>query len=154
MSQRIDELLELTDRREATHRIVELYLADPEEREAIRVGWGFDHEWDFPRARLLAKEPDTESVVRNVRTALGYSSIVDFGPDPRDHLVVLCVCWHALESVGVSPAAHFAELAEASTENGAQFFRGFSDRESSEQSLSQFGWQKEVTPDGVVFRPL
>jgi len=149
----LTEIVELQDRKEAAHRVVEYYLSHPKEQSEIRDNWNFGVKWDFPLARALAKEADRRAVIRNVVTALGYASIVDFGPDWRDHIILLCLCWHALDSIKEPAQPLFERLAVASSENGATRFREFLQREDSDRQLGQFGWKMIRTEQGLEFCP-
>ena len=76
----LEAILSLVDRREACHRFFELYLEHPEDREAMRGGWGFGRTRDFWNLRLLAAEADPKRVERAVVTSLGPSSPVEIPP--------------------------------------------------------------------------
>jgi len=147
------EIVALADRREATHLLVEYYLAHPSEQDAIRRDWNYDAEWDFPPVRKLALSREDLVVSRNVQTALGYSSIVDFEPDWRDHVVLLGVCWHALGASGVPAEPMFQKLSLASSSTGASRFADFLARPQSERELRKFGWEAFETADGLEYRP-
>lgn len=149
----LQEIVSLGDRRQAAHLLVEYYLAYANHQEAIRHDWNYGAKWDFPTIRKLALSREGPIVARNVQTALGYSSIVDFEPDWRDHMTLLSVCWHALGTVGVPAQPMFERLADASASAGASRFRDFLARPEPERQLSRFGWEVVASDNGTEYRP-
>ena len=151
--QQLQKILAEPSPKEAFFELCDLYCVASEKlRNEIRADFDYGRSWEAPNHRTLAahlpNEPDRE---KRIRASLIALSFMDFSDD-RDTIVWVCVLYHSIKSIGKDADAWFRYFADMSTPYAASHLFSFASRTPELKSLSAFGWEPEVTEQGLVFK--
>jgi hypothetical protein len=151
--QLIHQILQVESPKEAFFKLCDLYLiASAEQRKEIRQNYFFERDWEAPEARNLAAhipgEPDREARIRASLILLSFVEETDF----RDGLVNVAVIWNSLEDIGKDADGWFRYFADLSSAGAASIMNNFLNRSKEDKDLSKWGWEREITEYGIVYK--
>ncbi len=147
--EQLSTILGAPDRKQAFFDLCDPYgQANAEQRDFLRTEWPFEREWFLPRARTLLLS-DSYSSEQRLRAALIYESLEKGEVDFRDNLMSIAAIYHSALHLGLDPEQIFEEVAGLSGEAMADLLRGFYRRDVEDRRLEAFGYQEELTPDGL-----
>jgi hypothetical protein len=152
-NQQVQQILQLASNKEAFFKLCDLYvIASDKQRKEIRQNYFFERDWEAPDHHSLAAhlpgEPDREARIRASLILLSFSASDDF----RDNLVTVAVLWNSLKDMGKDADAWFGYFAELSSAQAASAMTNFAARRAEEKELEKWGYQREITEQGIVYR--
>ena len=145
-------------------RLEEFYwMADTEQRAAIREGWPFGRDWSVPGpdysdgdrivfAPLVGEDADGLDAQARMEARLTYHAINTVAGRVRNVLMDFCLCYHAGLRGGVDVVLLFEAAARISDDETAGLLRGFVGRKPKDKSLWAFGVREELAENALVFR--
>lgn len=149
---RLKTILQETSPKQAFYELCEIYfVTSDEQRTQIRADFDFDRAWEIPNPRTLAAHlPDEPERERRIRASLIALSFYE-SPDWRDDLVMICVIYHSIKSIGKDADVWLKFFADMSSPQIASLLWKFAERKAEDKSLLAFGWNEKVTDEGLVF---
>jgi len=152
-NQLIHQILQVESPKEGFFKLCDLYLiASAQQRKEIRQNYFFERDWEAPEARTLAAhipgEPDREARIRASLILLSFVEEADF----RDGLVKVAVIWNSLEDIGKDADGWFRYFADLSSAGAASIMTNFLNRPKEDKDLSKWGWEREITEHGIVYK--
>ena len=152
-NQQIHHVLQVESPKEAFFKLCDLYLiASAQQRKEIRQNYFFERDWEAPEARTLAAhipgEPDCEARIRASLLLLSFVDEEDF----RDGLVKVAVFWNGLKDTGKDADGWFRYFADLSSAGAASIMNNFLNRSKEDKDLSKWGWEREITEHGIVYK--
>jgi len=151
--QQIDHIMRIESPKEAFFKLCDLYLiASAQQRKEIRQNCFFDRDWEAPEAKTLAAhipgEPDREARIRASLILLSFVEEADF----RDGLVRMAVIWNSLKDIGKDADGWFRYFADMSSASATSIMNNFLARAEGDKELSKWGWEREITEHGIVYK--
>jgi hypothetical protein len=152
-NQQIQQILQLASDKDAFFKLCDLYLiASNKQRKVIRQNYFFERDWEAPDylslAAHLPEESDREARIRASLLLLSFSASDDF----RDNLVTVAVLWNSLKDTGKDADAWLRYFADISSAQAVSAMTDFAARRAEEKELEKWGYKREVTEQGIVYR--
>jgi hypothetical protein len=152
-NRQIHNVLQIESPKEAFFKLCDLYLiVTAQQRKEIRQNYFFERDWEAPEARTLAAnipgEPDREVRIRASLILLSFVEEADF----RDELVKAAVIWNSLKDIGKDADGWFRYFADMSSAGAASVMNNFLKRFPEDKELSKWGWEREITEHGIVYK--
>jgi hypothetical protein len=145
--------LQIESPKEAFFKLSDLYLiASAQQRKEIRQIYFFERDWEAPETRTLAAhipgEPDREARIRTSLILLSFVEEADF----RDGLVRVAVIWNSLKDIGKDADGWFQYFADMSSAGASSIMNNFIARTTEDKELKKWGWEREITEHGIVYK--
>lgn len=151
--QQIEQVLLVESHKEAFFKLCDLYLVvSAQQRKKIRQHYFFERNWEAPQLRMLAahlpNEPDREA---RIRASLILLSLAE-PDDVRDDLVIIATIWNSLKDASKDADGWLRYFADISSASAASVINNFLARPPEQRELSQWGWEREITEHGIVYK--
>lgn len=151
--QQIQQILRVSSNKEAFFKLCDLYMiASAQHRKEIRQNYFFERDWEAPEERTLAAhlpgEPDRET---RIKASLILLSLIE-DEDFRDGLVRVAVIWNSLKDIGKDADGWFRYFADMSSATAASSMNNFLNRRPQDKELSNWGWEREITEQGIIYK--
>jgi hypothetical protein len=147
----LESLLIMPDRTSASVAFSRAYVgASLEQKLALRAGWPFGRQWEYPTpSRLACAEGEDTSSYERIVTVLVLLSL-ETTEDVREHLVAYAVVWHSCLAAGLDPHTTFVAISHSLLDPTASQLRAFAERAPADQSMEAFGLTSRRTARGEI----
>lgn len=109
------------------------------DRKAIREGWDFGVEWEYPNQFALCGNQNQKGTpAERIYASLLYYSLSGEKGDPRDVLFAYAVIYNSCKMLKMNPDDAFQKVASYSSRKVADSLNAFLHRSEQDKSLDEF----------------